>query len=214
MILLDVLQGTPEWHESRIGVITASEARVALSRLKRSNELTADARAYVARIALEILSGESQDTAFVTKAMQRGIELEPEARAEYEIRTGRTVLESGFAMTDCRRFGYSTDGLVGKDGIVEFKCPVAPEKILDIWEFGDLSEYYHQIQMGLWITGRRWCDFVMYAPQLRAIGMDLYVKRVNRVDEFIRSMVDGLYEVRDLVDKRVKSLRKLTVEAA
>jgi len=54
---------------------------------------------------------------------------------------------------------------------------------------GDVSEYLHQMQTGMWLTGRKWCDFLMYVPDLANVGKDLYTKRIPRDDEFIDSMV-------------------------
>lgn len=207
MILLNLTQGTPEWVAARVGVISASMAAKALDTLK-SGAPSAVAVDYCARIAHEILCGESCDTTFVNDAMRRGTNLEGDGRMEYEARTGRVVLESGFAMSDCRRFGYSTDGLVESDGLIEIKCPASPTKVQAMWATGDVSEYVHQIQMGLWITERRWCDFVMYDPRLAAIGRDLYVKRIERDEAFIEKMVKGLYAVRDRVDERVRMMRE------
>lgn len=207
MKLIDVAQGTPEWFAVRVGVISASNAAKALDTLK-SGAPSAIATNYHARIAHEILSGQVCDETFVNDAMRRGSALEPDARLAYEVRTGHVVLESGFAMSDCRRFGYSTDGLVGRDGLIEIKAPDSPAKVQAIWATGDVSEYVHQIQMGLWITERAWCDFVMYDPRLEAIGLDLYIKRIVRDEPFIEKLAAGLYAVRDRVDERVRMMRE------
>ena len=62
-------------------------------------------------------------------------------------------------------------------------------KIVEILETGDLTEYMHQMQGGMWITARKWCDFIMYVPDLANAGSDLYIKRVMRDDSFIDAMV-------------------------
>ncbi|MCZ3114852.1 YqaJ viral recombinase family protein, partial [Acinetobacter baumannii] len=88
----------------------------------------------------------------------------------YEAATGLLAMESGVVLTDDRLFGYSTDGNVGADGLIEIKCLASAEAIVDMWRTRDMSEYMHQMQGGMWITGRKWCDFVMYCPQLAPIG--------------------------------------------
>jgi hypothetical protein len=53
---------------------------------------------------------------------------------------------------------------------------------LRIWQTGDITEYWEQMQGGMWITGAKWCDFVMYVPELARAGRDLYIQRVVRND--------------------------------
>lgn len=120
--------------------------------------------------------------------MKRGQEKEPHGRLEYEIQTGNLVQESGVVLTDDRLFGYSMDGFVGDDGLIEIKSLVSAIAVLEMWRDKDLTEYMHQIQGGLWITGRKFCDFVMYAPQLTSIGKQLFIKRVLRDESFIEKM--------------------------
>ena len=50
----------------------------------------------------------------------------------------------------------------------------------------------HQMQGGMWVTGRKWCDFIMYVPDLASVGKDLFVKRIYRDDDFINDMVEQL----------------------
>jgi hypothetical protein len=93
---------------------------------------------------------------------------------EYEARTGNLASESGVMLTDDRLFGYSTDGLVGDDGLIEIKCPVDSVKIMDMLTTCDVSEYMHQMQLGMWISNRKWCDFIQYVPALEHVGKDLF----------------------------------------
>jgi hypothetical protein len=65
---------------------------------------------------------------------------------------------------------------------------------------GDVSEYMHQIQGGMWITGRKYCDLIMYVPDLETIGRDLYIKRVERDDNFIDAMVEELLKFNERVE--------------
>jgi exodeoxyribonuclease (lambda-induced) len=60
----------------------------------------------------------------------------------------------------------------------------------------------------MWITGRAWCDFIMYVPDLVSVGNDLYVKRIYRDDEFIDSMVDQLMKFRSTVQQRESLFRR------
>lgn len=91
------------------------------------------------------------------------------------------------------------------EGLIEIKCPVDGRKILEIWRYDDISEYFEQMQGGMWITGARWCDFVMYVPDLAPVGRDVYVRRVPRDDVFIDAMVRKLVAF----NARVEQYREL-----
>lgn len=150
------------------------------------------AHRYAADIAIERISQLPYGEPPKTWLLERGHELEDKARIAYEARTGFLVEETGVALTDDRRFGYSTDGMPEDDGLIEIKCPIDSIKIATMWRTGDVSEYMHQMQGGMWITGRKWCDFIMYVPDLASVGKDLFVKRIHRDDAFIDDMVEKL----------------------
>lgn len=204
--MIECAQGTREWKEARAGVITASRFRDATETTKKG-EPTAKAISYRAQVAIERISGEPSDEGFVTWQMRRGTELEPDARQMYEVRAGAFVTEAGVAITEDGKFGYSTDGLVGDDGLIEIKCVASPEKIVNIITTEDLSEYIHQIQGGMWITGRKWCDFVLYTPQLRSVGNELFTRRIERDDDFIEAMEQRLMDFERDVSRIESRLR-------
>lgn len=150
------------------------------------------AHRYAADLAIEQISGQPHGEPAKAWVLERGHEMESRARMLYEARTGAFVTESGICLTGDRLHGYSSDGLVNSDGLIEVKAPIDSLKIAAMWRTGDVSEYNHQMQGGMWITGRKWCDFIMYVPELAACGKDLYCKRIMRDDEFIDGMVKEL----------------------
>jgi exodeoxyribonuclease (lambda-induced) len=165
------------------------------------------AKRYAADLAIERISGQPHGEPPKAWVLERGHEMETAARRIYEGRTGAFVTEAGICLTDDGTFGYSSDGLVDDDGLIEIKAPIDSIKIMHILATGDTSEYDHQMQGGMWITGRKWCDFIMYVPDLANIGRDLYVKRVFRDDAFIDAMVERLAEFNALVDVFAFQLR-------
>ena len=198
-------QGSDSWHSLRVGVVTASRFRDAREKLKNGKQ-SQKSYDYACDIALERICGERVDDVFVTKAMRLGSEREPFARMEYEMASGNLASESGIALTDDGHFGYSSDGIVGDEGLIEIKCPSSSRKIIETWMTCDLSEYIDQMQGGLWITGRQWCDFIMYCPWLEPIGKELFVKRVHRDDDYIESLEGDLLEFHKMVSRFVESL--------
>lgn len=207
MKLIQCEQGSEAWFKARAGVITASKFADAISTLKNGSPSQAS-KDYAYKVAVERIYGETTEDTFVTWEMRRGTELEPYARISYEAKTGNLAQESGIVLTDDHVFGYSTDGFVDDDGLIEIKCPNSARKLVEMWETGDLSEYEHQIQGGMWITGRKWCDFIMYAPQLEPVGKHLYIKRIERDDNFIEAMESKLWEFARRVQSHVDNLKR------
>jgi exodeoxyribonuclease (lambda-induced) len=165
------------------------------------------ARRYAADLAIERISGEPHGEPPKAWVLERGHQMEAAARMHYEARTGLFVTEAGICVTDDEIFGYSTDGLCDDDGLIEIKAPIDSMKIMAMWAAGDTSEYDHQMQGGMWITGRKWCDFIMYVPALARVGKDLFVKRIHRDDAFIDAMVERLAKFDRLVQENVAILR-------
>lgn len=214
-ILINEPQGSQAWLDARSGVITASRFSDARARLTRAGkngkagDPAAKAIEYAWQVALERIAGEPVSPAFETWQMRRGTELEPEARMTYEAATGLLASEKGLILTDDRAFGYSSDGQVGDDGLIEIKCPANCQKIGDTWSDPDNAgaEYIDQIQGGLWITGRQWCDFIMYCPWLEPVGKELFRRRIERDEAYIASLEADLFEFRRLVDRYETMLR-------
>jgi len=179
---------------------------------QRADEPGSKAINYAALIAVETIAREPLDDTFVTYAMRRGRELEPYARAVYEKRTGAWVEEVSLILTDDERFGYSADGFVEDDGLVEIKCPASCEKLVNVWASPGVAhlEYIDQINGGLWITGRKWCDLVVYCPWLAPVGKDLFVKRIYRDEAAIEALEADLLEFMKMVDANLATLRTPT----
>lgn len=150
-------------------------------------------------IAIERIAKKPYGIPAKSWVLERGHIMEERARIAYEARLGLIAQESGICKTDDDWFGYSTDGLVDDDGLIEIKAPIDSMKIAQMFRTGDVSEYMHQMQGGMWITGRQWCDFIMYVPDLESVGNDLYVKRIYRDDNFIDDMVEKLMTFRGMV---------------
>lgn len=169
------------------------------------------AKRYAADLAIERISGQPHGEPAKAWVLERGHEMEARARMLYEARTGAFITESGICLSDDGIFGYSSDGLSDDDGLIEIKAPIDSMKIMEMLRTGDTSEYDHQIQGGLWLTGRKWLDFIMYVPDLAAVGKDLYVKRIYRDDAFIDKMVLQLVEFDRLVTDYTIILRADTM---
>lgn len=186
MILIPHPQGSAEWLAARAGVFTASTFGDLMA-MTKSGPSTSRIR-LITKLAVERITGQAQAT-FQTEAMRRGIELEPFARAAYEAHTGELVQTVGLALHDeLPNVGASVDGLVGDDGLVEFKCPDSQDKHVQALRSGaHADEYRWQIMGQLWVTGRAWCDAVSYDPRFPD-GLQLAIRRVERDEEAIAAL--------------------------
>ena len=203
MIFHPAEQGTDEWLEARRGVITGSRFKDARDRTAKG-AMTAKATLYAQDVARERAGG-SAEGAWVNSAMRFGTEQEPLARQAYEARTGNLVEEAGFITTDDLKFGVSVDGLVDADGMVEIKTMVSSGTLFAAVVDGDHSAYIDQINGALWLLGRKWCDLVLWAPDLPC-GR-LTIVRIDRNDEAIQKLEDDLMQFERKVSELEAQLR-------
>lgn len=160
-------QGTEEWLEARRGLVTAST----MNRLVTSTLKTADndtSRALLNTLACERITGHVEPH-FETFDMARGHNEEPWAREEYAAHKNVEVTQIGFMTRDLNgaTLGYSPDGLVGDDGLIEIKCPQPKEHLRTILAGKPPAQYQAQLQVGLFVSGRAWIDYVSFVQGMR-----------------------------------------------
>ena len=156
MKIINCIQGSEEWLRARLGKLTASDAQAIGNNGKGLDTLCLEK-------AAELLTGQLPPQLEDNEDIQRGKELEAEARAAYQLETGNSVYEVGFIELN-EYVGCSPDGLIGEDGDLEIKCKNNKNHLLMLLGKPIDSKYDWQIQMRLLITGRKWCDFVSYNP--------------------------------------------------
>lgn len=167
-------QGTPEWLDARCGLITASVVGklITPSTVKPASNDTA--RGVMKTLIAERLTGHVEPIR-PTADMERGNFDEPIARSIYAEHHA-PVREVGFMVRDDwgAKIGYSPDGLVGDDGLIEVKSRKQKYQ-LDTILLGEVpSMHMAQIQCGLLVSGRDWLDYISYCG-----GMPLWVSRVH-----------------------------------
>jgi len=183
-IVESIEQGSQEWHELRLGKITASRMADVLSK-GRGTAPSKTAEAYMMELIAEKLTGETKPF-FENDAMRWGTETEPQARAMYELKSGYDVKEVAFIERD-DFIGVSPDGLVTAVGMIEIKCPTTITQIKRALTTDYSKDYYTQIQCQLWVAEREWCDFVSFDPRLD-VEAGYLLQRVSRDDDFIKVM--------------------------
>ena len=201
-------QGTPEWHQERLGKVTAS--RISDVMMK---EVTAGYQNYRAQLVCERLTSQPTES-FVSEAMRHGIETEPQARAMYELLSGNDVEETGFVPhPKLAMSGASPDGLVGSSGLVEIKCPQPANHIKTLTGAKIDRKYMLQMQWQMACTGRQWCDFVSFSPVMPA-ELHLFIKRIDRDAEMVEEITAAVTQFISGVDKLAATLRTVAKVAA
>ena len=176
-----------EWLSERTGCLTGSRKASALSRLK-SGEPSAECRTLIKQILAERMTGDVAQI-YVNQAMQWGIEVEPEAREAYEAKTGEIVELVGFIRHPSIEYcGASPDGLVGRDGLIEIKCPTTETHIEYLMAGTVPDQYKPQMLLQLACTRRTWCDFVSYDPRIKRADKRFFVVRFEPTAEDIANI--------------------------
>jgi hypothetical protein len=203
----DFEQSSPEWLQCRSGKITASRCKDARDTLK-TGKPSQKQIAYAAQVAVERIAGKPVDQVFQNWQMKEGHVQEPLARSAYETTTGNLVQEVGAFATDDDHFLYSPDGVVGDDGLIEIKSLFSPDRIVQIVGGDDYSDFIDQCMFGLWLTGRKWIDLIVWSPALESIGLSLVIKRIERDEIAIKSMESDLMSFASVVRQYESALRR------
>lgn len=184
MIILDHAQGSDEWFESRLGKPSASNFKRLVTTKGESSKQSVG---YVHELIGERLTGES-DSFYTNEHMDRGKELEQEARQAYEFIHDVDVTEHGFLLHDSGEYGCSPDGVIyHRKKIIsglEIKCPKASTMVkyhLNPDTF--FNAYYQQVQGCMLITGAQSWDLFAYHPKVKHLLIP-----VMRDDEFLAKL--------------------------
>ena len=178
----DVVQGSEEWFALRLGLLTASEMKYAITPTLKvaNNDKT---RAHVYELLAQRIT-KFIEPHFVSDDMSRGWEDEVMARYEYSVKVA-PVEEVGFITNDEWGFklGYSPDGLVGEDGLIECKSRRQKYQVETIISRDMPSDFLIQVQAGMLIAKRQWLDFISYSG-----GLPMHIVRIHP-DERIRAAI-------------------------
>ena len=182
-------QGSLGWLQARLGIVTASVINQLIAPVKRQRSKSGDK--LMLRLLFEWLSGKpSADGGMKSFWTERGNLVEEDAILCYESLTDTDTTEVGFCYMDERKLlGASTDRLVGDDGQVEAKCPEGSVALATLMAGVLPTEHVNQVQTGLAVTGRDWCDFISYHPDLPP-----FLLRVKRDDSIIQEILGVVEE--------------------
>lgn len=199
MITVDVVQGTPEWFAARCGIPSASNFDKIITTAGAPSK---QAQKYMYQLAAERVTGRTEE-GYNNAAMERGKETEAEARNLYELIHDVQIKEVGVCYPDEKKLcAASPDGLIGEDGLIEIKCPMAYASVGYILDNVLPTDYIQQVQGQLYVTGRKWLDFLSYYPGLKPM-----IVRVEREEKFIRSLAVELELFCKQLDQIVEKIK-------
>lgn len=208
IIHTDFAQGSEEWHKLRLGKITASSFDKLLGTKMARNK-------YLCQKASERHTMTRSDSSKYTNYhMERGNLYEQIARDTYTNKTFDEVRQVGLIQLD-DDIVCSPDGLVGNDGIIEIKIhdsDIYFEKVelLDRKGLKGIPKlYYTQIQVNLYISGRSWCDYVLYNPIHDDVKTGMYIYRVKRDEAFIETIKATIEKAVEEINQKVTNFRSI-----
>jgi len=192
------MQRDNEWFDARSGRFTGSE----IHKLMGVKGLGETGKTYIFEKACEIVFGRDTEEQFVTFDMKRGIELEPIAFKKFADDKSYQFID----VEPCDFFPYkdyagaSPDGLVGKDAVLEIKCP-RPQKLFKLMYFGAEAidkEYYWQMQMEMLCTNSVRCHFYNYAVYNgQEYAHEIVLDRNDADIELLKARMNEAVEIRD-----------------
>lgn len=203
-IYKDIKQQTPEWYAVKDLKFTASNASTILAE-------GAGLKTLIKELLADHYSSnnfEEYSNRYTNKDMDRGNEFEDKARAIYEFETGNTVEQVGFIEIN-EYIGCSPDGLVGDDGLIEIKNH-SDKVYLELLLTDKIDKkYINQMQMQMYVSGRKWCDYFGFNPNFT--DKPFYLKRIYpdkdtfaHLDTALPQAVKQLKEQKEKLDKIMK----------
>jgi len=195
-IIRDIEQGSDAWMDLRLGSVGGSSITAVLAKGKGRKTLLYE-------LAGEILTGQPANE-YHNKAMDRGHEYEPIARAWYESTYDVEVEQVALIRSPGIRRHHSPDGMIGEDGGLEIKTRL-PKIYIELLETGKIPiADIRQCQNFLDVSGREWIDYVVYCvPEMPSFPA--WVKRItpdpDMFEEMHRELLSFLKDLNELVKK-------------
>lgn len=201
---IDVIQNTEEWFNLKLGKPSSSNFHKIMANYGKA--FGDPAKKYAEQLASEILTGQKDPNYdFTNGYMERGTELEPIARELYEAETMYSVENGGIYIEDTNdeiKTCDSPDGIIGSNGMIEIKCVSQPTQWATLKRADYDPKYKWQIQSHLMHSGRKWCDFVSYCPEMPG-SKKLLIYRVYPNEEWLEMIRVRLLEFKVEITKNI-----------
>lgn len=210
----DAFVGTFAFFNARTGKLTASRMATAMSFKKTGDKGETAARADLRKNILAERMTDIVTQHYVNDAMRWGSDTEDEAVEAYVAATGNEVQECGtFDHYDIDNFAATPDRLVGRDGLLETKCPTTSTHLE--WMAAGVVPEEHKPQMIAQIacTGRAWVDFASYDPRIKDPGKRLFIRRFTPTEAEIEAVESAARQLLAEVDAMFDAITATPVAA-
>ena len=169
----EIVQGTDEWIELRRGILTASEMKLILTPTLKMASNEAE-RTHMYELLAQRITGRTEPS-YQNDEMMAGNEAEYHVK-DYYSQKNEPAEAVGFITNTSLGFtiGYSPDGVVGDDGLIEIKKRRQKHHLKTMLTNEVPTEHVMQCQAGLFVSGRKWLDYCSYCA-----GMPLFIIRVE-----------------------------------
>lgn len=207
----DFEQGSDEWFAARAGMITASNMKAVIAS-GRGGEDSKTRDKYMRRMIGEHLTGTYDGIDYRNYHMERGKEMEPHARAEFELQNRCEVeqVALGVRTMPWGKIGASPDGLV-KGGIggrgLEIKS-MQPDLMVEVIERRDRTpppEHMPQLQTTMWVFGLSEIVLKIYWPMMPRCEFI-----VPRDELYIRKLADASEQFYRELHERISKIKRMT----
>ena len=196
-------QGSPEWHVLRSGLISASSAGEIFTPTGKP-ATGAKVENYINRLIAERVMGKPVESGYTSAAMERGHEIEIDARSWYEMAKGVDVTQ--VAMIQSGDYSCSPDGLIFADGELvkglEIKSPLAHTQVSYLMKNQIPTQYIPQLQVSMYVSGLSDWSLLLYHPDLNPLLID-----VARDDDWIDGFVGVAEKILLKVSQGVEKIR-------
>lgn len=202
----NLVQGTPEWFSARCGLLTASEMKLIITPAKLQYASNDKERAHLYELVAQRITQFVEPT-YISDDMMRGKDDEIDAKITYTEHF-QNVEDIGFVTNDKWGFtlGYSPDGLVGNDGQIECKSRRQKYQVETILSGQMPDDYKIQVQTGLLVTERSWCDFISYCG-----GMPMITLRIEADKTVQDAIIVAATTFHEKMDKSLKEYKEKSV---
>lgn len=192
-IITDLKQGSEEWLAIRLGKFTGTNGQAIATNGKGLETLVFE------KVA-ERMTGKGKPQ-YTNEDIERGNELEEMARNSYELESGNLVKQVGFIELD-EFTGCSPDGLINEDGMVEFKCKNDANYVRFLYDQKVDPDHNWQIQFNLMVSGREWCDYVIFNENFTKTTQIIRINRnETEIAKLKAGLLTGIAQVKAILEK-------------
>lgn len=195
----DVIQGSEQWAAMRCGLLTASEMELIITPKTLKYSESKDTCAHMDELLAQRIT-QYVEPQYISDGMLRGMDDEIDAKILYN-KHYAPLKDVGFVTNDKWGFtlGYSPDGLVADDGLIEVKGRKQKFQVRTIIDDTMPDDFRIQVQTGMLISEREWCDFISYSG-----GMLMFTKRVYPDKEVQEAIIKAATSFHEKMDKALK----------